>query len=76
MATICHPLSAIRYLLFPPSARERTSADFLRAGLSAYGPASLTVSLRLLLSVIAFANLAAIILQSRDFVKSSGLKLA
>jgi hypothetical protein len=40
------------------------------------GPASLTVSLRLLLSVIAFASLGAIILQGGEFVKGSGLKLA
>jgi hypothetical protein len=42
------------YLLFHPSARERTWADFFRAGLAAKAPASLTASLRLLLSVITF----------------------
>ena len=37
-----------------PSAQERTSAGFLRAGLSVHDPASLAVSPRLLLSVTAF----------------------
>ncbi len=66
-----------------PSARERTSAGFLRAGLSVgpvtgAGPASLSGSLRLLLSVIAFGGvscrnaaslLARIMPQNGGFVK-------